>query len=487
MRNPDRPTPLDRFLRLFTDVRPGESGTALLLLVNAFLILSAYSILKVVREAFITSAGGVNVRVVSSAGAAILLLGAVPLYGLIASRVPRRRLINLVTAFFALCLSGFYLLRVLGVTVGIAFFIWLAMFSVMVVSQFWSFANDVYTSDEGKRLFPLVAFGSASGAVTGAWVSGQLAPVIGVSEVLLVSAGLLVLGAVITNVIDHRERRRTEATVPDVKATGSVPAATSQLRMATGKLSLSTAEYKRESGFFQAVKPGEPLPPEEPEQPGSTGGAFQLVLRSRYLLLIALLVLLLNWVNTTGENILYAFVQSQARSAQGQGLDPELVTEKFYANYQTVVNLVTMILQLFVVSRAIKYAGVGGALLVLPLIAFTGYVLIAFAPVIAAIRWVKTAENSTDYSLNNTARHALFLPTTREEKYKGKQAVDSFCQRAGDVLAAGTWFAGTALVGLAFNQLVFVNLALVSVWLVVAVLIGRRYRRLVAVTEARAA
>jgi AAA family ATP:ADP antiporter len=122
-------------------------------------------------------------------------------------------------------------------------------------------------------------------------------------------------------------------------------------------------------------------------------------------------------------------------------------------------------------------------LLVLPIVSFAAYSIILFVPLLAAVRWAKTAENSTDYSLNNTVRQALFLPTTREEKYKAKQVVDSFSQRAGDVLAASTWLGGTLVLGLAYTQLAAVNLVLVIVWMVVAVLIGRRYRRLVAVTR----
>ena len=452
---------------------------------NVFLILTAYSIMKVLRESLVLVAGGVDARAASAAAQALLLLGAVPLYGAIASRVPRRLLINAVTGFFVACIAGFYGLRLLGVSVGIFFYIWLGIFNVMVIAQFWSFANDVYTAEEGKRLFPLVAFGGASGAVIGAWLPGKLIAAVGVSQLLLVAGAMLIFGAVLSNVVDARERRRTEAAVPDVRTTGSLPAATSQLRMATGEFRVPSDDYQDASGSYAAlrpVRPGQPVAAAEPE-PRSTGSAFQLVLRSRYLLLIALLVLFLNWVNTTGENILAAFVSQRAAFTAADPAAAEAMAGQFYSNYQATVNLVTMLLQLFVVSRALKYLGVGASLLVLPVVAFAAYGLIAFVPVLAAVRWAKTAENSTDYSLNNTARQALFLPTTREEKYKGKQAVDSFFQRAGDVMAAATWFGGTKLVGLAFNQLALVNLVLVAAWLAVAAAIGRRYRRLLAVAE----
>ena len=90
------------------------------------------------------------------------------------------------------------------------------------------------------------------------------------------------------------------------------------------------------------------------------------------------------------------------------------------------MNIAGLLLQLFVVSRVLKYLGVRVAILVLPLIALGGYLVAAFYPVLAIVRWVKTAENATDYSLQNTVRQVLFLPTTREQKYKAKQAIDTF-------------------------------------------------------------
>lgn len=473
--------PVERVLRIFTDVRAGEAPTALLLMLNIFLIFVAYSIMKVLREVLVLSQSEVEGKAISAAGQAIVLLGAVPLYGALASHVPRRRLINVVTAFFVACLAGFYILYTLAIPIGIAFYIWLGIFNVMVIAQFWAFANDVYTTDEGKRLFPIVGFGSASGAVAGAWVTGILQSAVGIGVALLIAAGLLLLGVLVTNIIDSRERRRTEAHLPDIHTTGTMPAATGQFRAPTGEFRVPAGEYERESGMFRAVSPEAKDAGDEP--PRSTGGAFELVWRNRYLLLMALLVLLLNWVNTSGELILSAFVTDAAeRVAAGSALTETEVIGRFYSTFQGTVNLLGMLLQLFLVSRVIRYLDVPAALLVLPVVSFAAYSVILFVPLLAAVRWAKTAENSTDYSLNNTVRQALFLPTTREEKYKAKQVVDSFSQRAGDVLAALTWLGGTMALGLAYTHLAAVNLALVFVWLVVAALIGRRYRRLVAAT-----
>jgi len=483
-----RLSPLDRLLRLFTEVRTGESVNVLLLTLNVFLILAAYYVLKVVREALILGGATAEVKSYTSAGQVVLLLFLVPAYGAFAARVPRRRLINGVTAFFVACLGVFYALAVSGMSgfaLGVAFFVWVGIFNVMMIAQFWAFANDVYTTDEGKRLFPIVGFGASAGAVVGSYIPNLLGGV-GLYQLFILSAAFLVLAAIITNVVDGRERYRTEAHLPDPFTTGTMPAATGQFRAATGEFRIPEVDYKRESGTFQVVKPGDE-PQIEPLEPESKGGAFQLVFRSRYLLMIAFLILLLNWVNTNGEYILGRTIETlteQSVAAEGGG--PEEVQARiasFYSNFFTVVNVVGLMLQAFVVSRIIKYAGIRRALLFLPIIALIGYSVIAFVPILAAIRWIKTAENATDYSLNNTVRQTLFLPTTRDEKYKAKQAIDSFFWRAGDVLSAAVVAVGANLLMLSTTGFALVNVALVTCWLVLAVLIGRRYERLAAATN----
>jgi AAA family ATP:ADP antiporter len=450
------PSPLDRVLRLFTEVRAGEAATALLLTLNVFLLLTSYYILKPVREALILTGGGAEVKSYASAGMAVLLLGLVPAYGALANRMPRRRLINVVTAFFAACLVVFYMLAGTRVPLGVVFFLWIGIFNMMVVAQFWAFANDVYSPEEGQRLFPIVGFGASSGAVLGSAIAGWLIEPLGVNQLLLLGGALLVAASVLTNIVDDRERRRTEAHLPKAQTTAEQPAAT-------------TSEMRA----FRLKAP--PAPPQNP---------FRLVLTNRYLLLIAVLVLLLNWVNTTGEYVLGRTVARAAaqavRDGSAGGLTEAEYIGKFYAGFFSVVNLVGLGLQLFVVSRIVKYLGVRTAILFLPVIALLGYTLLAFVPVLAAVRWAKTAENATDYSLQNTVRNMLFLPTTREQKYKAKQAIDAFFVRVGDMLSAGLVYVGVTYFALSAQQFAMVNLLLAAVWLLVALLIGRAYTRLVA-------
>jgi AAA family ATP:ADP antiporter len=373
-----------------------------------------------------------------SAGQALLLLGAVPAYAALASRLSRRRLINVVTLFFAACLVVFYGLAQANVRfLGVFFFLWVGIFNLMVVAQFWSFANDLYTPEQGKRLFAIVAFGASLGAVLGSVVAGWIVEPLGVNQMLLVASAILVVTLVLTNVIDSRERARAART----------------------KTADTTVD-----------------------EPIGRSGAFRLVTQNRYLLLIAFLMLFTNWVNTTGEYILGRVVTKTAADAiaagTAGGLSEGQFIGKFYSNFFLGVNVFGLIMQVLLVSRILKYLGTRVALLFLPIIALGGYVLLAVYPVLGVVRWAKTLENGTDYSLNNTVRNVLFLPTTREQKYKAKQAIDTLFVRLGDLLSAGLVLVGTSVLVLRTEDFAIVNVVLATIWIAIAVAIGREHAKL---------
>jgi len=187
----------------------------------------------------------------------------------------------------------------------------------------------------------------------------------------------------------------------------------------------------------------------------------------------------LNVVNTSGEYLFGRYVVSAAAATFGTGPESEAARQQFigntYSSYFSYVNLFGFLMQMFVVSRVFKFIGVGKALFIHPIVALGGYLMMLAAPSFNAIRWLKIADNSLDYSLGNTTRQALWLPTSREAKYKAKQAVDSFCQRAGDVLQAAIVYIGTVA---AFGTSAFaaLNIVFVGGWLAVSVGLNRRLR-----------
>jgi ATP:ADP antiporter, AAA family len=429
---------LDRFLGLFADVHPGEGRMALLLALNVFLILMAYYVLKVVREALILGEGSAELKTYMSAGQVVVLAVAVPLYGRLVARVSRMRLINVVTAFFVGCLLLFYALAQFGVPLAIIYFVWIGVFNLMIVAQFWSFANVIYSKDEGERLFAIVGFGASLGAVVGARAAARLIEPFGINELMLLGAAILVGQVLLTNQIDALDRARRGARVE------------------------SKPEVKK----------------------GPSTNGFAMVFRTRYLLLMGLMLMLLNLVNTTGEYILGSIAKESAENliATGQsgGLTAGELIGQFYSQYFTYVNVLGLLLQRFVVSRVVKYFGVPSAVMILPLISLGAYNIIAFYPVLTAVLAAKVAENATDYSLNNTVRNMLFLPLTYEQKFSAKQAIDSFFVRMGDVLSAGLVFLGSGVLALQVRQFAAVNAVLVLILLVLAWDVGRTYRRLTA-------
>src|SRR5262249_11965096 len=203
-----------------------------------------------------------------------------------------------------------------------------------------------------------------------------------------------------------------------------------------------------------------------------------LVLRERYLLLVALLVVLLNWINSTGEFILADIVSRNADAqvaASGGALGKGAAIAAFYGDFQFWFPLTGLLIQLLLVSRIYRWVGVPGALLVLPVIAALGYGLVVFIPIFSIIRLVKIAENAVDYSLMNTTRQALFLPVSRDAKYEGKTAIDTFFWRCGDLIQAGVVYAGLHWLGWSASQFAMLNLALALVWIAIAFAIGREF------------
>jgi AAA family ATP:ADP antiporter len=207
-------------------------------------------------------------------------------------------------------------------------------------------------------------------------------------------------------------------------------------------------------------------------------GILEILGKDRYLLWIAGLMILLNFVNTTGEYLLGKFLTAEAARQVGPDTAAqEVFIVQFTGQISSLFSVVGMILQLFFVSRILRYAGVGAALCILPVLALTGYSMILAIPLLGMIQWVKIFENGTDYSIQNTARQALFLPTTREAKYKAKAAIDSFFVRMGDVCSAALVWVGTHWLILDVKGFAAANLVLTAAWLAVALVIGREYRR----------
>lgn len=401
------------------------------MMLASFLLLCAYYQLKTVREPLILLEGGAEVKLYARAGQAVLMVGFVQVYGEIAKRVGRMKLLAIVFLFFVSNLVVFALLSRTSVPIGLAFFLWVGVFSYTAVAQFWALAADIYTEEQGKRLFPVIGIGSSVGAVAGARLAKSLVPQ-GPYALMSAAAVLLVVCMVLLAWVERR-----------AGVAGKAP------------------EQAKEA---------------EPEQPLSDEGALHLLLRDRYLLLIAAMIVLLNWVNSAGEYVFDRTILAAVSTAGMHGAAAQSFIGAIKADYFAWYNLLGMLMQLFAVSRILARLGVRNALLFNPAFSLIGYAWAAFVPTLAAFRLVKIGENALEYSIAETSRHALYLVTSRVEKYVGKTSVDTIAVRVGAILSGAVVYVG-GRVNLSTAAFATLNVALTAAWIGVVLAIGKEHRR----------
>ncbi len=418
---------LDRCLSLLAPVRRGEGYAVFILFLQAFALMLAYYLVRPVREALILTQGGAEFRSLAVAVQAALLLILIPAYSAWVRRVEAKRICAMVNAFFVSHLLLFCVANLAGWRIGFAFFVWGSLFSVMAVTQFWAFVTDLFSVNAGERLFGLIAVGVAAGAFAGAQLASNLFDAIGPHGLMLASAASLSL-----------------ATALSLRARAAVP------------------ESARCSDRTMPAH-------------GHWLGGFAVIARSRYLVAIATLVVLLNWITSAGDFVLTSWLVDIA-GHEAPGAESGYIG-RFMGRYCAAVTAVGFLVQLLLVSRIIQFAGLARALLVTPLAFVAGYLVVGIVPAFMLLQSVLVLQRSFDYSLLNTTRNALLLPMEREAKYQAKTAIDTFFFRAGDLLASGSVFVGTRLFDEARTQFVWLIVMLSLAMLLVAWLVSREYAR----------
>ena len=440
-------------MRLFADVRPQEGLTSIILVANIFLILAAYYLIKPVREGWlaVTDIAGftkLEVKAYSAFVQGLMLVVILPLYASLAARWPRRKLIVRVGLAFALVLVMFWASRP-GTWfgdlpfVGILFYLFVGIFSVTLVAQFWAFSTDVYGPERGARLFPVIAIGAALGSTVGSWIGERLVRLPSVEAFDLILIALLPLGMGLLLAV-WTDRRGTYG---------------------------SPSEWTMERW-------------DQPAAPADQG-PYRLLRQHRYLGATALMIMVFTWVVTSGDNILFGIVQeSLAHDLAGLADDParfdlalKEATTAFYGDLYFWINLVTLLLQAFVVSRILNFGGLRALLLTTPFISLAAYASMIFMPILGLIKILKVAENSSSYSIQNTARQMLWLPTSKEMLYQAKPTVDTLFVRLGDGLAALTILIGTRIFSLENTGFVVINIVLVLAWIVITTYLSHEHRR----------
>ncbi len=418
---------LRRFGGLWSEETGTQTSSLRLLFVNGFLLMFSYYLLRPVREAFILAGGNAEVRSYAVAVTALVLILLLPLYSTIFRHHGKAWLVRWIMGLSIGCLLIFALLASLDIPPGFFFFVWLGVFSVLTVAQFWATAADTCGMIRGQTAFPTIGVGVSLGALAGSQVAAALFQILGSAGLILLAAAMLATPLLWS--------RRLES--GDGEDDGSLP--------------------------DRSMMPG-----------------YGVLVRDRYLCLIALSVVLLNWINSTGDFILAKAVVTHAHGILADFLpasDRDAVIAVFYGRFYAGVSFLALFLQLFLAPKLMRHVGMQGSALLLPGIMIAGYGIMAFVPIFSVIQITNLLENSSNYSVHNTARQAMFLPVDEAARYEGKTIIDTLFWRLGDLIQAGAIYVGAELLGCGLRGFVVLNLCLAATFGAVTLAIGRRYAR----------
>jgi AAA family ATP:ADP antiporter len=418
-------SPPERFRRLLP-VRAGEGRAVFWSFAYFFSLLGGYYILRPVRDEMGIRGGVENLQWLFS-GTFLAMLAAIPAFGWLAARFPRRTFVPAVYYFFIANILLFFAafrLDVSDVYLARAFFIWTSVFNLFVVSVFWSFMADIFTHRQAERLFGFIAAGGSAGAILGPGAAGLLAPVLGPVNLLPIAA--MVLGVALVAI--HQLRH-----------------------------------------WQEPVGGGETGQEHEQAIGGGILDGVRRVFASPYLLGICAFILLY----TTLSTFLYF---EQAHIVEG-AFDSSARRTSVFAGIDFAVNSLTIIGQLLVTHQLVARFGVGTTLALMPVALAAGFAALAAAPVLAVLVVVQVLRRAGNYSLTRPAREMLFTVLGREEKYKSKNFIDTVVYRGGDAVA-GWLFAGLMALGLGLSGIALVAIPVAGIWAGTALWLGARHRRL---------
>jgi len=441
---PEHPRTLTGRIGRAVGAEPGELPALLIACAYFFSLLCAYYILRPLRDEMGIQ-GGVEQLQWTFTGTFIVMLLAVPLFGWAVARYPRRRLLPVVYGFFIANLLIFYALFQgdwARPWVARAFFIWVSVFNLFIVSVFWSFMADVFSNAQARRLFGVIAAGGSAGAVVGPALTAVLSTRIGTAELLLVSVAFLLACLLCIRAL-LRWRWRPEA--PGAAGVSGAPGALGVRNITQGADDAGAAIHG-----------------------GVLEGALR-VLRSPYLLAICLFVLLYTSLST----FLYF---EQAHIVRAAFDDPARRTALF-AGIDLAVNALTLLAQLFVTARLIARLGLGATLALVPLGLAAGFAVLAVQPALGVLIALQVLRRAGNYAFTRPGREILFTVLPRTDKYKSKNFIDTVVYRGGDALSAWA-FAGLAGLGLGLSAIAWLAVPLALLWAGLGVWLGRRQEAL---------
>jgi len=412
-----------RLLRQLVKVKPGEQQAMLWAFLYFFVLLCSYYILRPMRDEMGIAGGVENLQWLFS-GTFIAMLAMVPVFGWLTARYSRAVFLPVVYGFFITNLLLFYILFKSDLTaawVARAFFIWVSVFNLFVVSVFWSFMTDIFSNRQARRLFGFIAAGGTAGALVGPALTAILVEPLGAENLLLISAALLGWAMFcVRQLIAWRKAHED-----------------------TDPVSVQSADL--------------PLG-------GSILAGIQLVVRSPYLLGIGLLMLLFTTLATflyfqQAEIIRDAFADSNQRTA-------------VFASIDFAVNLLTVLVQVFLTARLVNWLGLSWTLALVPLLLTLGFMALAVSPVLSVLVLVQIVRRAGNYAIMRPTREMLYVVLGREEKYKAKNFIDTTVYRGGDAISA--WiYTGLRGLGMGLSGIAWLAVPLAGLWALLAYRLGR--------------
>ncbi len=438
------------------NLREGEGAALGWSFAYYFLLLCSYYILRPIRDEM-GIAGGVDNLAWLFTGTLVGMLLIHPVFTSLVKSLPRRRFVPLTYRFFIANLVVFFALFQLvpenSVWIGRVFFIWVSIYNLFVISVFWSFMTDIYRSAQSKRLFGVLAVGGTIGAMTGSGITSALVQALGPVNLLLISALMLEAAARVSGALEKAEQGLALAGLQDEAQDSD---------SAGGATQAAAGAQARQDSVMQEVA--------QKQQEVIGGGVLdgvRDVLRSPYLLGIALLMLLFTITST----YLY-FMQLDV--VAGASEDSRVRTQ-LLANIDLIVNIITLITQLFLTGRLLRWLGVGMSLAFLPLLSLIGFGLVGVAPALLVVLVFQILRRAGNFAIQRPAREVLYTVLPRSEKYKAKNFNDTFVYRVGDQVGAWSYTLMGSL-GLGVSSLALTMVPVSAVWLLLALWLGVRYR-----------
>jgi ATP:ADP antiporter, AAA family len=418
---------IEGLLRKLVAVRPNEVRALLWSFGYFFAVLCAYYILRPLRDEMGIIGGTRQLHWLFTA-TFVAILCAIPLYGWVVARYSREKFIPIVYRFFILNILIFWLLLTFDIEtiyVARAFFVWISVFVIFVVSVFWQLMSDLFRADQGKRLFAFIAAGGSAGVLLGPTITLGLVKPIG-------PVNLLIVAAIVLELAVFCMRRATKETVSHNMA-----------------------------GVHPTERTSNPLG-------GGSLSGFLTILKSPYLAGIALWVFLLSLAGT----FLY-FQQQNIVAAASQDSATRI---EIFAKIELAVGLLTIIIQLAGTGRLISRFGVGVGAAILPLVAIFGFAVMAVAPVLLTVVIFQACQRTANFAISNPAREMFFTVADRESKFKAKSVIDMVVFRGGD--AANGWlFKAMQGMGMEISGIAMATVPVVGVWFVLSIGLGRAHER----------